>query len=155
MVKDDGKWKVVPKQSLIGLDGWIPVCDKNLPFEATASFLLTADRPGIPQPIKLQAQHRELFPLDKEINEASGKSLAAWASGGTPSLTGSGSPSASAAGAPIQISDEQCANLIAILGEVPRGEERFKKQAKIERLSMLPATEYARAIKWAESARKS
>lgn len=83
MVKKDGKLVVQPKQSLTGLDGWIPVCDKNLPFEATASFLLIADRPGIPHPIKLQEQHKALFPLDKPITEDSGRALAAWASGAT------------------------------------------------------------------------
>ena len=46
MVKDaKGKMQIVPKQSRTGLDGWIPVCEKNLPFELTASFLLTADAP--------------------------------------------------------------------------------------------------------------
>lgn len=83
MVREDGKMKIVPKQSLTGLDGWIPVCEKNLPFELTASFLLTADAPGMPKPIKLQEQHRALFPLDKPINEDSGKRVAEWAAGGT------------------------------------------------------------------------
>lgn len=81
MVKKDGKMVVQPKQSLTGLDGWIPVCDKNLPFEATCSFLLTADRPGLPHPIKLQEQHIALFPPDQPITEESGRALAAWASG--------------------------------------------------------------------------
>jgi len=79
MVKDPETRKMViqAKQSLTGLDGWIPVCDKNLPFEATASFLLMADHPGIPRPIKLQEQHRAIFPLDKPITEESGRLLAA------------------------------------------------------------------------------
>jgi len=78
MVKGkDGKLEIVAKQSLTGLDGWIPVCEKNLPFELTASFLLTADKPGIPKPIKLQEQHKALFPLDKPITEESGKQIAA------------------------------------------------------------------------------
>lgn len=51
------------------------------------------------------------------------------------------------------ITDTQCADLVALLGEVPNGEARFKKQAKIERLTMLPASEFARAVKWAEQAR--
>jgi hypothetical protein len=42
-----------------------------------------ADQPGVPQPIKLQQQHRALFPLDEPITEASGARLAAWAKGGT------------------------------------------------------------------------
>lgn len=82
MVREDGKTKIVAKQSLTGLDGWIPVCEKNLPFELTVSFLLTADAPGMPKPIKLQEQHRALFPMDKPINEESGRRVAEWAGGG-------------------------------------------------------------------------
>ena len=82
MVKDDGKWTIVPKKSLTGLDGWIPVAEKNLPFELTASFLFTADAPGVPKPIKLQEQHRAFFPLDRPITEESGKALDAWSRGG-------------------------------------------------------------------------
>ena len=82
MIKEGGQTKIVPKVSLIGLDGWIPVTEKNVPFELTASLLLTADAPGVPKPIKLQEQHRALFPMGKEITEESGRRIAAWASGG-------------------------------------------------------------------------
>lgn len=83
MVRDEnGKMKPMPKKSLTGLDGWIPICEKNLPFELTASFLLLATQPGIPKPIKLQQQHRPLFPLDQPITEDSGRRLAEWARGG-------------------------------------------------------------------------
>jgi hypothetical protein len=83
MVKDDqGKTRIVPKKSPTGIHGWIPVCEKSLPYELTASFLLTADAPGVPKPIKLQEQHRLLFPLDKPITRESGKKIAEWASGG-------------------------------------------------------------------------
>lgn len=71
------------KQTLTSIDGFIPECEKNLPFELTASFLMTADKPGFPKPIKLQEQHRALFPLDKPINEESGRLVALWASGGS------------------------------------------------------------------------
>lgn len=77
-----GKTEIRAKQSLTSRDGWIPICDKNLPFEATVSMLLVADKPGVPHPIKLQEQHKALFPLDKPITEESGKALADWASGG-------------------------------------------------------------------------
>lgn len=84
MTKDgSGKTVIVKKQGLTGLDGWFPICEKNLPFELTASFLLTADAPGMPKPIKLQEQHRALFPFDKPISEDSGKMIAEWASGGS------------------------------------------------------------------------
>ena len=82
---DNGKMQIVKKQTATGLDGWVPVCEKNLPFELTASFLLLATQPGIPHPIKLQQQHRALFPLDKPITEESGKLIAQWASGAKPS----------------------------------------------------------------------
>jgi AAA domain len=82
MIKDsNGKMQIVPKTSLTGINGWIPVCEKNLPFELTASFLLTADAPGMPKPIKLEDQHKVMFPLDKPINEESGKKVSAWAGG--------------------------------------------------------------------------
>jgi hypothetical protein len=79
----DGKMEIREKQSLTGLHGWIPIAEKNLPYELTASVLLLPDRPGVPLPIKLQEQHRALFPLDVAITEQSGIDLAAWAKGGT------------------------------------------------------------------------
>ena len=81
MVKEGGKTVVKPKESLIGYQGWIPVTEKSMPFELTVSFMLTPDRPGYPHPIKLQEQHKALFPLDKPIDETSGTRLAAWARG--------------------------------------------------------------------------
>jgi hypothetical protein len=84
----DGKMEIREKQSLTGLHGWIPICEKNLPYELTASFLLMGDRPGVPLPIKLQQQHRDLFPLDQPITEQSGERLAAWAKGGAPAAPG-------------------------------------------------------------------
>lgn len=78
---EGGKMVITEKKSLVGLNGWMPICEKNLPFEMTASFLLMADRPGVPLPIKLQEQHKGLFPLDKPITEESGARLAAWAKG--------------------------------------------------------------------------
>ena len=94
MVKVNGKMEIQKKQSLTGKDGWIPICDKNLPFEATCSFLLLASAPGVPQPIKLQEQHKALFPLNVPITEESGRKLAAWASGAQ-------NPAAQAAQAPV------------------------------------------------------
>ena len=82
MVREGGKTVIKAKESLTGLEGWIPVSEKNLPFELTVSFLMTADNPGYPKPIKLQQQHKTLFPLDKPINEESGRLVASWAIGG-------------------------------------------------------------------------
>ena len=81
IVKENGKTVVRPKKSLTGADGWVPVSEKNLPYELTLSFLLTAAHPGVPRPIKLQAQHRPFFPEGREIGMDAGVSLAGWAAG--------------------------------------------------------------------------
>lgn len=62
--------------------GWQPICEKRFMYEMTCSFLLLPDAPGIPQPIKLQDQHRAAFPDGQHISEASGQALAEWANGG-------------------------------------------------------------------------
>jgi hypothetical protein len=82
ITKQGGKTVVRPKVTRTGLDGWVPICEKNLPYELTISVLLTGDEPGVPKPIKLQAQHRPFLPLDQPITEGTGVQLAAWAAGG-------------------------------------------------------------------------
>lgn len=79
---ENGKMQIIKKQTTTGLDGWVPISEKNLPYELTASFLLTANAPGFPKPIKLQNQHKPYFPLDAQIDEKCGVQLAAWAAGG-------------------------------------------------------------------------
>lgn len=83
MAKVDGKTVVRPKQTLTGLDGWVPICEPRLPYELTLSALLLPDMPGVPRPIKLQEQHRPYFPLNKPITRESGRLLAEWAAGGS------------------------------------------------------------------------
>lgn len=84
MVRTDGKMEIRKKESLIGKDGWVPICEKNLPFEATCSFLLLASNPGIPHPIKLQEQMRGFVSLTAPLDEQAGQKMAAWALGGAP-----------------------------------------------------------------------
>lgn len=81
IVKEGGKTVVRAKQSLTGLDGWLPITEKNLPYELTMSSLLTVDAPGVPRPIKLPEQLRPFVPLDKPLVEETGRQLALWAAG--------------------------------------------------------------------------
>jgi hypothetical protein len=98
--------KIVPKKSRTGRDGWIPICEKNMPYELTCSFLLTADVPGLPHPIKLQEQHRHLFPPGEPITEGSGEALARWAAGGSaPSMNDQQTTTKRAASSPGQCRD--------------------------------------------------
>jgi hypothetical protein len=97
----DGKMEIIKKQTATGLDGWVPICEKNLPYEATCSFLLMAANPGVPLPIKLQEQHKAFFPTGKVIDEESGRRIAVWASGGkTTPAAPAPTPSAGASSAP-------------------------------------------------------
>jgi AAA domain len=76
-----GKIEVVPKRTLAGHVGWIPVAEKSFAYELTLSLVLTPDEPGIPKPIKLQEQHKPFLPLDQPISEETGRRLAEWAQG--------------------------------------------------------------------------
>ena len=130
MVKGaDGKWEVVPKKTLTSLDGWIPVCEKSLPFEMTISFLLTAHKPGVPQPIKLQEQHRPIFDLTKPITEDQGRRLAEWATGAkkepVPLSPSSASPPPTESTAPlphaVPLADRSCSELVRYIGTLRDG----------------------------------
>ena len=85
MVKDaQGKTEVVPSRKLTGLDGWVPITESNMPFELTASLLLMTDNPGVPRPIKLEEQHRELVALGGKLDEDTGRRLREWAEAAPP-----------------------------------------------------------------------
>lgn len=79
---EQGRMEIRKKETDTGRDGWVPVCEKNLPYEMTASFLLLAKNPGVPMPIKLQEQHRALFPAGRPIDAEAGERIAVWAAGG-------------------------------------------------------------------------
>jgi hypothetical protein len=138
MVKGpDGKMQIVAKQSLTGLDGWIPVCEKSLPFELTTSFLLTADKPGIPHPIKLQEQHRALFPLDKPINEESGRRIAEWASGGIQKEN-----------EPKLITEDQVEEITEALKAKDIALSEFLRIAAVSSIDLIQASRYKNALAW-------
>lgn len=106
-----GKMQIIPK-------GYQPICAKDFMFEMTASFLLLPDRPGIGQPIKLQEQHRALFPDGEKIGEAAGARLAAWAKGGeTPAPTTDRKPDPAAWGSKAVLAVNDC-RTIAEMDEV-------------------------------------
>ena len=85
MIKEGGKTKIVPKEGPGGFKGWLPICEKNMPYELIVSFLMHFERPGIGVPIKpLQEQLRPLFPDGALLDERAGQGIAAWAKGDTP-----------------------------------------------------------------------
>lgn len=149
IVKENGQTKVVPKKSLIGLDGWIPLTEKTVPYELTVSLLLVPDKPGIPQPIKLQEQHRALFPLDQPITEESGRAIAAWAAGDT---SGS-SPSKAGEKQEVEprITEEQIATLELLCKDNGIPLDKLKTKAGVRILAEIEAQHYDRAKTWIEA----
>lgn len=83
ITKEGGRTVVRPMQTIPGksVDGWVPICEKRLPFEATMSLLLLNDAPGVPKKIKLEGRHAPLVPLDSQLDEKVGAALAKWARG--------------------------------------------------------------------------
>jgi hypothetical protein len=100
IVRKDGKTEFVPKKTLPGgsLNDWYPESEKAFPYELTASFLVVADAPGVPIPLKLQEQHKPFVPLDAPLSEETGRQLAAWAAGSAPRGAASGEPNEQASG---------------------------------------------------------
>lgn len=159
---EDGKMKVVPKKGTTSLDGWWPVCEKNLPYELTASFLLTPDAPGVPKPIKLQAQHRAMFPLDSPITEDSGKRILEWAKGSTSAMpplatnpTASDAQVGQASGrlgtggsAGTYISGREAADLEAWCSEVNIPIKALLAAAKVDSIEHILLSDVARANNW-------
>lgn len=140
---DDGKMKIIPKVTSTGLSGWVPVSEKSLPYELTASFLLTADAPGVPKPIKLQEQHRALFPLDKPITEESGRRIAEWAAGGQKQAT-----TAAPADGVEYITPEQVVELETLCQDYGIALDKLKAKAGVGALAMITAPKHKQAIDW-------
>jgi hypothetical protein len=126
----NGKMEVKPKRSLTGLDGWIPITEKDLPFELTMSCLLMADAPGQPKPIKLPEQLKPFVPLDRPITEATGEQLAVWAAGAADE------PSPEEAGLADELLD-----LAAQLGKRPATQRAVEKHRR---------EQPARHVEWLE-----
>ncbi len=80
----DGKVKLVPMTSPIAHNGWVPICDKKLPWELTAYLLLTRESQGVPASTWLMGRHQKLFPPGQLIDEKAGRALAGWSGGAKP-----------------------------------------------------------------------
>lgn len=80
--KQSTRTVITPASDIPIKDRWVPICEKRFPFEITTSFLLTADRPGVGIPRKLQKQHMPFFPEGEQIGRHSGELIGRWAIGG-------------------------------------------------------------------------
>lgn len=77
------KTNIIQPKDLPPEERWVPICEKRFMYEMTLSLVLTPQNPGIPVPVKLQAQHRPALPLDRHVSEQAGEMLALWSAGQT------------------------------------------------------------------------
>lgn len=166
IVKDaSGKTVVRPKKSLTGLDGWMPETEKNLPYELTLSFLVTAYEPGVPRPIKMQEQFKPFVPLDAPLSEETGRLLAEWARGAdkspageplTPSASGDGPRHPSPAPAGDTISQAKVTRLWTIVRERGVAEDTLRailsEVADVSSSKAIPVAAYDKVIAAIEAA---
>ncbi len=155
---NDGKTRTIvkPKVGFTGYNGWFPVTEKNLPFELTVYFMMMAEHPGIPLPIKLPEQLKPLFPLDQPITEESGRRIAEWAAGGTNKETPTAmspvvvarpsGPETQTAGANALITADQVTHLGDLLRDNQMDKAAFCRAAHVESLAFLPASKYQSAL---------
>jgi hypothetical protein len=61
--------------------GYQPVCSPDIPYAMTASFMFSAERPGVPIWIKRFGKIEPLIDVNNPIDEATGERLAQWALG--------------------------------------------------------------------------
>ncbi len=87
------------------LERWEPICEKRFMFEMTVSFLLLASSRGVGIPVKLEEQHRPLFPEGQQIGMAAGRALSDWSHGGAEPSTRSAPPSGGNKRTPEQMVD--------------------------------------------------
>ena len=102
---DKGKMQVQPMRSPIGLDGldgWMPVCEKDLPFELTLMLLFKRDKPGVPKIIKAMGRHRAFFG-DRVVDEEAGRLMGEWSDGA--SVEGKGKAQQPKAAEPASFKD--------------------------------------------------
>lgn len=139
---------------------WSPICGKTMPFEMTAFFMVHAGKPGVPVPLKLQAQHRPLFSLDKPLDEACGRRIAEWARGGTINGESAASLAPNTAAASVgkqpanaadRITEEQVATLEALCTEHGISVADLRDAASVQRLADIPAKKFGAAKRWLDA----
>jgi len=126
-IEDDrGRKKtvIIQPKDLPVEERWVPICERRFPYELTLSAILTPTHPGVPIPIKLQAQHRDAVPLDRPLSEETGRALAAWARGETPGGSAIAAGGERAASAPDAVDAAEAARLLALATEGADAAER-------------------------------
>ena len=152
-VKVDGRTQIVDA-------GFQPICEKMFMYEMLASFMMYAERPGMPEQVKaLEEDLKPIFLLDRPIDEATGARLRAWADSrksapqqepGTVTTGGPTIPPSPAAAADSEecIAPEQVIALEKRLKDANLTASDLCTAAKVPSLRAMPIAKYDRAHQW-------
>lgn len=126
----EGKTKIIDM-------GFQPICEKMFMYEMLASFMMYADRAGIPEQVKtLEEDLRPVFLEGQRIDESTGRRLAQWAHDRAES-----SPSAS-----TTITADQALHLEKLCKTADLPVDKFLEKANIFTLTELAVADYPDAV---------
>lgn len=84
VVDDNGR-----KRTTVQKIGWTPICEQNMLYDLTISFMVTPDAPGVPLMMngkfygKLNPPYSQFFQPGQRVSLQTGEQLRAWARGDT------------------------------------------------------------------------
>lgn len=139
--------------------GYQPICEKMFMYEMLVGAMVHSDNPGVTNHIKkLEPDLEPVFLAGKQIDEDTGRRLAAWANSSAPrapdSDKGALSSSPGPAGAGL-ITTDQAIALEDALKESQKSKEKLLGNvsrlygSKVERLAQIRAVDYADAMTYA------
>lgn len=148
--KDATDFEVKPPRKL----GWMPISDDDFLFEMTLCALLAPGSEGVPtfksdmvgerQFLKLPGQFRAIFQEKKALDENTGRALAEWAAGGSPSAVKSAAPALQTPASPQAgaADDKSASDWDRELGEAAK-----KGTAELQKFWLTVPREYQSALK--------
>lgn len=139
--------------------GYQPICEKMFMYDMLASFMMYAENAGVPEQVKaLEEDLRPVFLQGKQLDEATGQRLAAWAKGSAPQeihqraaeplTAGVASPPSPAAAGSTVITEDQAIVLEDKCRESSIPVARLCAAAKVSALRNILAKDHQRALDW-------
>lgn len=153
--------------------GYQPICEKMFMYEMLVGAMMHSDNAGVPVHIKqLEPELESVFLSGKQIDEATGARLRAWADGRTsPKAVDTQTPGSASAGSsaqqreaastassaatgdgPVFITENETLALIARCDENGIDVARLKKAANVTDLAKIESKDLARAQNWISAA---
>jgi hypothetical protein len=147
--------------------GYQPICEKMFMYEMLVGCKMTADNAGVPEHIKqLEPDLEPVFLAGKQIDEQTGKRLAAWAAGGSkingvkadadvisrqPSDSESQPRVVGAASSPTFITSEQEFALATICAVNHLSIDKLKRKIGVDTLAQIKAADHQRVVDYIDA----